>query len=138
MTPTGAQRAIDRRRADVARGEQILVAPTTAVGLVEVQNAGEVLVEVTFPVWFTERPFFSFGGELAEGHSPEATNFPTVSAVVNTWTKNQRGLGTYWVGATLCLVTTGRADHRMVVHWRMEGKALANPVSPNTSMETGI
>ncbi len=106
--------------------------------MVDVVGAGDLLVDVTFPVWFTEKPYPAFGGELAEGFSPEPTNFPTVSVVVATWTTMQRGLGKYWTGASLAIVTTGAADHRMVVDWQMTGKAMANPVTPGTSIESAL
>lgn len=119
---------IEQRRADLERVESMTVKDHVVTGLVEVSGAGEVAIDVNFPVWFVERPSTYFGGELADGHSPTETDFPTISVMVLRWAKETRGLGEYWTGATLGIVTTGDADHQVIAHWHMEGKALRNPV----------
>jgi hypothetical protein len=100
-------------------------------GFLTVDKAGEVSVDVNFPVRFIERPSLSFGGELDGNHFPEAGNYPTVSVVVARWTKDlidtTRDEG-FYSGATLMVVTTGKSDQKMIVHWQMSGRAFKNPV----------
>lgn len=134
----GVQSAIDARRSHLQRGEQVLIAPTRVVGVVNVTNSGEVLVSVEFPVWFTERPSFSFGGELTGGFSPQQGTYPTISVLVASWNNVTRGLGTYWAGAALAIVTTGEENQQMIVHWQMEGHAMQNPVSPGLQVDQAI
>ena len=136
-TVTNAQtvRALEQRRGELGRVGDMSVKLHRCTGFVTVQDAGEVALDVYFPVHYVERPGMSFGGELAEGHSPEETNFPTVSVVVLRWIKQKRGEMSEWfVGANLGIVTTGREAHQMIVHWHAEGKAMVNPL--NTSGDT--
>ena len=118
---------IDQRVNQRDRAASMNIAPTRLSGFMNVTGTGEVSVDVAFPIWFIEKPSLTFGAELADGHSPEATNFPTVSVMVLKWRTETRGLGTYWVGATLGVVTTGKEGHETIVHWQAEAKALQNP-----------
>lgn len=133
-----ATTGIDRRRADLERADLMTIGLTRVTGFVDIQGAGEVAVEIEFPVWFTEKPSASFGGELAEGHSAEATNFPTISIVILRWITATRGLGTYYSGAVLGVVTTGVSDHGMIAHYQLEGKAMQNPVAPTGQADEAI
>lgn len=116
-------------QSEQARVEQFLTKPTSATGRELTINAGEVIIPVTFGVWFIERPTMTFGGEMDAGDFVEAQKFPTVSGVVVEWTRSKpdRSNGGYYVGARVCCVTTGRTEQRIWLHWRAEGKALANP-----------
>ncbi len=118
-----------QRLGELQRSASMEISPRRAMGEVTVVGAGEASVDVNFPVWFTEKPSFSFGGELAEGHSPEATNFPTISVMVLSWVTEERGYTIYYVGAKLGIVTTGVASHSVIAHWAAEGKAMQNPRS---------
>lgn len=128
----------EQRRADLDRIDSMMVKVHTVTGWLDVTNAGEASVDVNFPVWFIEKPGFYFGGELADGFSPVETDFPTISVMVLRWDIETRGLGEYWVGATLGVVTTGAADQKVTVHWHMEGKALRNPVGDNGETEDTV
>lgn len=121
----------ERRRAYLDRVDEAVIKKTRVSGFEKVVGTGETSTEVAFPVWFTERPSMSFGAELDENDFAEDTKFPTVSVVVLSWNKNltERIGGGYWVGATLAIVTNGRAypTQRFVVHWQAEGRAIRNP-----------
>ena len=119
----------ERRRADLSQVEQQSIRHTRVTGFELTVGAGEATVEVDFPVWFTEKPSMSFGGELEENEYLVERKFPTVSVVVVSWKKAQadRPGGGWYVGAVLATVTTGRTEHRMWVHWQAEGKAITNP-----------
>jgi hypothetical protein len=129
---------IESRRADLERVDAMTIKDHVISGLIEVNGAGEVAIDVNFPVWFTEKPSTYFGGELGDGHSPTTTDFPTISVMVLRWAKETRGLGDYWTGATLGIVTTGEAEHQVIAHWHMEGKALRNPVGGKGDTDDSI
>lgn len=125
----GAFGGIEQRRQDLSRVDDFLIKNTAVSGRILVVGAGETVVEVAFPVWFIERPNFTYGGELEEGQSIEAENFPTISGIVETWTmkKAERLGGGYYVGARVICVTTGKENQNIYLHWRCEGKAITNP-----------
>lgn len=133
----------DRRR-DLGRVDDFAIKPTRVHGFVLTEGVGEGAHEVTFPVTFTERPSMSFGAELDENEFVVNLKFPTVSVVVVVWAKTMTdrvGGGTnapgWYAGATLAIVTTGKAGQRMWVHWQAEGKALRDPVH-NTDDISGV
>lgn len=119
----------DARRGTINRIESMTGKVHRVQGFFTLTGAGELSVEVDFPVWFIENPICSFGGELAANEFPEAGFYPTVSVVVLAWKKEDRpGDVSYFSGAHLGAVTTGKAGQVLVVHWQMEGKALRNPL----------
>lgn len=103
-----------------------------------VDGAGEALVPVNFPVVFIEKPRFHFGGELSPGSVITDGQFPTVSAVVGTWTYMERQVQPFYRGATLCVVTTGPAEQKMMIHWTMTGRAITNPVSAGDTADSTV
>lgn len=113
------------------RIEAMLVTPSVCHGRVLVLGAGEVAVDIPFAVVFSERPTFTFGGELDVNHHASAGVYPTVSGVVVDW--DDRGAREGWDGrfhgATVAIVTTGQSDQNMWFHYRFEGKALTNPLN---------
>jgi hypothetical protein len=124
--PNGFAKAKD---SDTDRIDKFLIKPTSVTGRELTLNAGEVLIDITFGLWFVERPCMTFGGELDANDFVEALKFPTVSGVVVEWVMKQseRLGGGYYVGARIAAVTTGRVEQRVWVHWRAEGKAMVNP-----------
>lgn len=136
-SPTPAP--LEERRGAVNRIEAMTGRVHRVQGFIDVEGAGETSYEVGFPVWFFERPLFTFGGEMADNEAPEAENFPTVSVVVLGWKKQEFDMNvSYWSGAYLGIVTTGRLGHRMTVHWQMEGKALRNPMAGASSTDVTL
>jgi hypothetical protein len=128
--------ALERRRAELSRIDDFTIKTTRVHGFVLTEGAGEAAHEITFPVTFTERPSMSFGAELADNEFVEDLSFPTVSVVVISWTKTMidrvgGGLDApgWFAGANLAIVTSGKSDQRVWVHWQAEGKALRDPVN---------
>lgn len=126
---------IESRRADIERIHNFMIKPNHVAGFYEIQFEGnakqqEILLEVTFPVWFVDRPAMSFGAELMRELITDG-DFPTISVVVVAWTKvheNRPGGGLY-TGAQLAVVASGRDGEQMIVHWQANGKAM-NVVNP--------
>lgn len=128
---------LEQRRAEVERVNAMLIKPNHVAGFTEISFSvnedeiegspvsQELLVDVTFPVWFVDKPSMSFGAELVRD-LVEAGKYPTISVVVVRWRKEKevRVGGGYFVGATLAIVASGRSGEQMIVHWQAEGKAV--------------
>ncbi len=132
------QTPIEAQRSRLERAKSVQAGVQRAIGFVEVTGAGESLVEVQFSVWFTERPWLSFGGELIENAVLKDKNFPTVSVVIKNWVTKTKNNATYYYGATLILVTGGTSDQKLVVHWQVEGMALVNPLLSSGATDDAI
>lgn len=103
-------------------------------GFIEFDGVGELLVPVTFPLTFTQKPSFSFGGELRENSPIQNGNLPTVSGNAVTWrykTNPQTGQRLY-SGTSFAIVTTGHPDQLFCFHYQLEGPAIrdTNPSEP--------
>jgi len=129
----GIQRPLERRRWNVDRIGSLSVRLYRVSGKVLVRGSGEVAVDVTFPVTFIEEPVLSFGAALEANQALEAGNFPTISVVATGWNRREKvvggEVGFYYDGATLSIVTTGKTDQLIWVHWSAEAKAFRNPDS---------
>lgn len=129
-----AQIVQQMRGSDTIRTAQFSVQLSEASGTIFIEGPGELAYEVLFPVAFIEKPAISGGFELAENQSPEAGNFPTCSVGVLRWNTHTpdgpNGVRTYWKGAVLSIVTTGREEPPQLfyAHWQMRGRALRNPI----------
>ena len=126
--------ARSRETRDVARNREVRAAEHVIKGRTKVLGVGETTVEVRFPVIYLETPTFTFGGELAEGSSLTAGQFPTVSAVVSRWNVDEPDLELFgqtmrihYRGAILAIVTTGPTNTDVYLHWAFTGRALTNP-----------
>lgn len=129
----------ERRRADVQRVQDQSIQIQRVSGRILVNGAGESIVDVTFPVTFTELPAFSFGGEMAANQALEATNLPTISAVVLHWNVIEKmSKEYYYIGASLAVVSTGVSTHQIYCHWHMEGKAFRNPLANASNTDVAI
>lgn len=132
---------LDYREGQRNRLNASTVKITRTVGFVVTHGAGEGLVDVVFGNRYIEKPALSLGGELM---TPALTvgSYPTVSVVVVSWatesktTKPELGPQVYYLGAKLAIVTTGPPTQDMVVHWQVEGKALAGPTDTATGTGT--
>lgn len=124
------QATLEDRRGTVNRVESMSGRPHRVQGHFTMNGAGEASIEVRFPVWFIEKPIFTFGGEMVEGESPTQTQYPTISVVVHRWILQEYpGDIHYFSGAILGPVSTGTEAQKLLVHWQCEGKALRNPTS---------
>lgn len=96
---------------------------------IDVDGAGEVSVDVNFPVKFIEKPAISSGAaELRDGEVLTAGQFPTANCTVVKWVLDELDeTRVYYVGAQLGVVTTGPESQKLTVHVSMEGRALRNP-----------
>jgi len=126
------------RRGEIGRGAAFHAGRHELEGFIETTGAGEVLVDVHFPVRFMEKPNMTFGGELTPNQGAVLGNFPTVSVVVVTWDREDQVGGFYYNGCSLGIVTSGPTDMRMFVHWKASGKAFVNPVKHGGTLGEAI
>lgn len=126
----------EKRRDNIERIEQMTVQITDYFGHVLIVHdanttTGEATVDIEFPVVFTEKPVFTYGGELDKNHRATAGSYPEITAVVVDW--NTVGAiegvteGRY-VGATVDTVTKGQANQNILLHYSFKGKAMRNPL----------
>lgn len=122
---------VQRGVRDTARVEDMAAKITRFIGRVLVVNAGEAAVEVNFPVLFSQRPIFGYGGELDENHHATLLSYPTISAVVTDWVTVPTGVGLEprFRGARIAVVTTGVPDQQMWLHFSFEATAIRNPTN---------
>lgn len=106
-------------------------------GLVDIVGTGEALLDVSFPVLFTELP--SIGGStfhLADGEVVEAGKFPDVKIGVKQWVFDQKLGTTRWYrGAQLSIVVAGHDGICITAHYQFEGRAIVPPVFTETLAE---
>lgn len=100
-------------------------------GEVDFQGAGELIAAVEFPIVFTEKPSFVFGGELRENSPVQNGRLPTISGIIKDWRfKTDLSTGRrIYTGASFIIVTTGDRDQLMTFHYQLEAPALNEPTS---------
>lgn len=131
-----AQQAIYELNNTISQRLGVLGGPQTLSGKVLVQDAGEVALTLDFPVVFIEEPHMGFGGVMDVGQAPVVSNFPTVSAVILRWKTYNSGPLTQYIGATIGIVTTGDKDHRMWVHWSLDGRGVTRDNGPTITQQS--
>lgn len=135
--PTAAP--LEARRGVATRLDSITGRVYSIEGTFRLEGAGEALIDVTFPVWFIERPFPGFGAEMAPNQVLVAGKYPTVSVVVHRWRMKDYPHGvSYYAGATLVVVSGGAEGQTMLVHWSMTAKALRNPSGETLTTDAAI
>jgi hypothetical protein len=130
--PSGAP--LEQRRGIVENTQAFQARVHWVTGTVPAVGAGNATKEISFPVWFLDRPAFLTGWQLDDGQTLEPNNFPRVSIGVAQWTLHTPAPHvSYYVGAVLAVsVTAGRADQKLIVHYQVQGMALRSPKADAT------
>lgn len=136
----------ERRRSDILRNIDTQATEHIVKGTTQINGAGEVTVNVAFPVVYIQAPIFTYGSELVPGNVLVEGKFPIVSAVIAYWDVRQPDLGkyggpivTHYRGAKLGCVISGPEDQQILLHWLFTGMAITNPVNSGSStIGTGI
>lgn len=98
-------------------------------GLIDVNDTGEALVDISFAALFIEVPSYSRGWQLAEGQVVAAGSYPTMDMGVHSFTYDTSSNGLrYYTGAKMIFVVTGIPDQRLIAHYQFEGRAIVPPV----------
>jgi hypothetical protein len=129
---TAIQKSIEQRHTYTSTQTAQLVRDGTAQGVVEIEGAGESLIEIKFPIRFVESPIFTAGLELRSNASLTWGAFPTWSATVGYWHTESVANSKIYTGATLGVVIFNAA--RSLLHYSFEGRSYANPVDSSTSV----
>ncbi len=130
------QLALERRRSQIEVARSVEGKNLRVSFYIDVIGVGEGWVTVNFPVAFHKRPAQFSGGELADGEADlmVSGSWPTWTCGVVNWVTEYRAGTTFYKGARIVYVVTGRvADEengaqRSAVHFHVEGPALSNPV----------
>jgi hypothetical protein len=137
-TVRAVQQPAETRRGNVERARQVQAQIFQVYGRIDLKGAGEVTYDANFPVWFTEIPQLSFGGELGGNKILVAGNFPRISVMVRSWVTTVRAGGTYYSGAQFVAVLDGPADMAATAHWQCEGTGLTNPLLSDTQLAAAL
>lgn len=122
------QQSQRQREADQFRHFEVQGAVEVLTGEFLIENTGESVRQVNFPVLFTEKPLMFFGSELY-GNTITDGSFPIVSTTVIQYL--QRGDDSerrYFTGASLATRSSGPSGQKIWVHWMAVGKALSAPL----------
>jgi len=139
MPPRKMRAAIEGMRSEHERIDDATMKRVDVEVRVKLSGSGEANVEVTFPVVFSERPFFTSGHELEENHAPEATNFPAFSATVLRWiTKERPDERVYYVGCDVGVVALGKESMESYAHLLFKGLAFRGPTIQAPSTDESI
>lgn len=129
------RRSLETRRGDVERDRAIAGGIYVVDGVIDLLGTGEVTVDVSFPVTFTEMPFVTGGGAAAPNQRIVPGEFPTWRVGVRAWDliinpaapDNPR-----YKGCTLVVVVDGSAadaaTFKSFAFWMARGRALTNPI----------
>ena len=99
-------------------------------GRFPVNNAGEAVKSIVFPVAFSELPSITFGFELEESSNIASGNAPIISAEVYAWiTEDRPPVSRLYTGAHIMVTSIGQALSMFTVVWSASGTAFMNPRS---------
>ena len=125
-------RTIENRRVYTDTQAQLPVRDGVAQGLVELEGSGEAIVEIGFPIKFTDAPIFTAGLELRSNTSLNWGSFTVWSATVASWHTEAAGNNVFFVGATVGIVTFNAA--RSNLHYSFSGRSYTTPVESSTAV----
>lgn len=135
--------ASEKRRGDLVRDANVAATTHVIQGFREIVGSGENLVDVRFPVVYTQIPFFTFGWSLVPGSELVDGQYPSVTAGVAYWEVNEPDLDLYgaplrqhYRGAQLAVVTVAPETQRIILNWQFSGMALTNPAGGERAIPT--
>src|SRR5690606_6232292 len=95
-----------------------------------VDGIGEVVVDVNFPVSFTQKPLMQYGSELDANQTVSDGSFPTVGVTVLRYNIKRGDLDQlYYIGATLAISITGSSSQKTWLHYHVSGKGITNSIT---------
>jgi len=141
-TPTGPRargKSIRQKNEDRNRQVEEAVAGEAIVkGKIQVNGGGDAEADINFPIWFTESPHMTFGGEVSGSVNLELGAFPVISAIVGSWnvkeldSTDSRSFGRkFYTGCQLLVSVDGFAD--VIIHYQFTGTSITNPTGDLTT-----
>ena len=125
-------RAVESRRAYVESQAQLMIRDGVAQGTVDIEGSGEAIVDIAFPIKFTDPPIFSAGLELSANASLEWGKFPVWAATVASWHTESVVNNILYTGATVGIVTFN--GPRTKLHYSFAGRSYTTPIDSSTSV----
>lgn len=122
---------VSQRRYVEQLGEQV-VKDGFCTGFVDLDMAGESVIEIDFPLRFIERPLFTTGLELGDNQHLSFGTFPTWSATVAAWNTQLYGETALYTGATIGAVINN--VERSKLHYSFQGLIITAPYGPSDSV----
>lgn len=130
----GFRRAQARQETNKSNALSVAARPQVLSGQIQINGSGDSIVNIPFPIQFSQKPILSFGGDLEHGQSVTIGSLPTVSMIVTRWDiVGSPPLQLFYQGATVAIVTSGVDDQIMYAHYTFTGVALSNPTNGNSS-----
>jgi hypothetical protein len=126
------QRTMEQRRQYTEAHANALVRDGVAQGIVELEGSGETIVDVLFPIRFSELPIFAPGLELRGNASLQMGDLPVWSATVGRWITENVSNSTLYAGATIGIVTFNAP--RANFHYSFAGRSYVTPVDSSNSV----
>ncbi len=120
------QTAVERRRGEVERQLSIQDGIAHLSYSLSFKGAGEAIVDVNLPCWFSEVPAVTSGFTMDSSTVLEDGNFPWASAGMMLDSEVIGGRGYYTTGRII-VVMGGTRTQKMVVHCVAVGKAITAP-----------
>lgn len=120
------QTAVERRRGEVERQLSIQDGVAQLSYSLTFQGAGESIIEVNLPCWFSEIPAVTSGFTMDSNSVLEDLNFPWASAGMILNSQDVGGRFYYTTGRII-VVMGGTRTQRMTVHCVAVGKAITAP-----------
>jgi hypothetical protein len=121
------QEAMKSRKVYTENLDEQSVRNGTVQGFVELDGAGEALVDITWPLTFLEKPVFAPGLELADNNWLEDGNFPLWSATVVRWNAPMLSGYPSYRGALLGIVVFATPDTQSILHFTFEAQSYTSP-----------
>lgn len=104
----------------------------TSVGTVEIDGEGEAVIDITFPITFSEKPIFTAGLELGDNAWLQYGSFPVWSATVGLWHTVPADGDPLYGGATVGVVVLGAP--RSILHYQFQAQSFTHSVGGSTSL----
>ena len=119
------QRSQQRRAIDLT---ETAASPAPVSGKFMINNAGEAKVDITFPVFFSDIPYVTFGFEIQGANQIISGHAPAMSATVYDWdTIDRPPFSRFYKGAYIVVVSTGPPGTKFICTWTAMGTAFTSP-----------
>lgn len=128
--------ALNTRNANISRSQDAQAKYYSVTAEIDVFGPGDAIIDVTFPVYFVDKPKHFKGAELQSGQGFELGSLPTHNIAILQWDIRVRDDGTsVYSGATLGIVTSGPAGLLSTVQFHAEGIGIRQTTSSASAVD---
>lgn len=126
---------MENRRRTVDRIDDMSAKDTTAHGRTIISGLGQILIDLVFPVSFSNKPIFTYGADL-DDQPPQTLldgRYPKLNATVVEWTTIRKATGAfdgYYIGCKVALFVEGGSSLQKIgFNWAFREIAVRNPIT---------